>query len=313
METSESNSHSDAIVVKRAPRRAGATIGRGPGRSRRHRGAGVPRALPVGSELPRLSRRQGALPDTPARPGVHGLRGGRRLTAPAGLENDPQAELGLPLGAHPGGPEPELGIRSAPVVKHRLLLVGAGHPEGRGVSSLWWNPGERRERPVLPVGARRPADKAREGGAPTGELARVYFDRNATQSAAKRQFSRWGGGSGGMDRRSNAAWVSPQAVKHIEDLDERFELGAAEVKALREPEIEVRPGVVARAVHRRERPAIKDLALDTVVPPATRDPEKGKPPLSPRCAGILDSGRLQFKENRKTCRRTADWITGSPW
>ena len=34
----------------------------------------------------------------------------------------------------------------------------------------------------------------------------MYFDRNATQSAAKRR------GSGGMDRRSNAAWVSPQAV-----------------------------------------------------------------------------------------------------
>ena len=40
----------------------------------------------------------------------------------------------------------------------------------------------------------------------------MYFDRNATQSAVKRQFSRWGGGSGGMHRRSNAAWVSPQAV-----------------------------------------------------------------------------------------------------
>ena len=46
----------------------------------------------------------------------------------------------------------------------------------------------------------------------------MYFDRNATQSAAKRQFSRWGGGSGGMHRRSSphrenwAAWVSPQAV-----------------------------------------------------------------------------------------------------
>ena len=35
----------------------------------------------------------------------------------------------------------------------------------------------------------------------------MYFDRNATQSAAKRR------GSGGMDRRSNAAWVLPQAVK----------------------------------------------------------------------------------------------------
>ena len=42
---------------------------------------------------------------------------------------------------------------------------------------------------------------------PPGELARVYFDRNATQSAAKRR------GSGGMHRRSNAAWVSPQAVR----------------------------------------------------------------------------------------------------
>ena len=35
----------------------------------------------------------------------------------------------------------------------------------------------------------------------------MYFDRSATQNAAKRS------GSAGMDRRSNAAWVSPQAVK----------------------------------------------------------------------------------------------------
>ena len=35
----------------------------------------------------------------------------------------------------------------------------------------------------------------------------MYFDRNATQNAAKRS------GSAGMDRRSNAARVSPQAVK----------------------------------------------------------------------------------------------------
>ena len=41
---------------------------------------------------------------------------------------------------------------------------------------------------------------------PPGELARAYFDRNATQNAAKRS------GSAGMDRRSNAAWVLPQAV-----------------------------------------------------------------------------------------------------
>ena len=42
---------------------------------------------------------------------------------------------------------------------------------------------------------------------PPGELARVYFDRNATMSGAKRR------GSAGMDRRPNAAWVSPPAVK----------------------------------------------------------------------------------------------------
>ena len=34
----------------------------------------------------------------------------------------------------------------------------------------------------------------------------MYFDRNATQSPAKR------GGSAGMHRPSNAAWVLPQAV-----------------------------------------------------------------------------------------------------
>ena len=35
----------------------------------------------------------------------------------------------------------------------------------------------------------------------------MYFDRNATQNAAKRS------GSAGMDRRSNAAWVLPQAAR----------------------------------------------------------------------------------------------------
>ena len=38
----------------------------------------------------------------------------------------------------------------------------------------------------------------------------VYFDRNATQNAAKRS------GSAGMDRRQNAAWVSPQAARSQE-------------------------------------------------------------------------------------------------
>ena len=43
------------------------------------------------------------------------------------------------------------------------------------------------------------------------EEYRVYFDRNATQSAAKRRCL------GGMDRRSNAAWVPPPAGKPARD------------------------------------------------------------------------------------------------
>ena len=41
------------------------------------------------------------------------------------------------------------------------------------------------------------------------EEYRVYFDRNATMSGAKRR------GSAGMDRRSNAVWVLPQAVSSL--------------------------------------------------------------------------------------------------
>ena len=68
----------------------------------------------------------------------------------------------------------------------------------RRASSLWWNPGERRER-----GGARLTRRVREE-------YRVYFDRNATQSAAKRR------GSGGMHRRSNAAWVSLQAASVVQ-------------------------------------------------------------------------------------------------
>ena len=65
--------------------------------------------------------------------------------------------------------------------------------------------------PVLPVGARL-TRRAREEP-PPGELARVYFDRSATQSPAKR------GRSDGMHRPSSphrenwAAWVLPPAVR----------------------------------------------------------------------------------------------------
>ena len=85
--------------------------------------------------------------------------------------------------------------------------------------------------PVLPVGARPgspgggPADKAREGGAPTGRTGPGVFrlKRNDERRAATR-FSRDGspaerrvgfitGCLAGMDRRPNAAWVSSPAVQ----------------------------------------------------------------------------------------------------
>ena len=57
------------------------------------------------------------------------------------------------------------GNTAGSVVFSLLARYGALCPWA--VNSLWWSPGERRERPVLPVGARRPADKAREGGIPS--------------------------------------------------------------------------------------------------------------------------------------------------
>ena len=92
-------------------------------------------------------------------------------------------------------------VRGFTAVRSRLHPVpdedrseGAGESPAE-VNSLWWNPGERRER--------RGARLTRR----VREEYLVYFDRNATQNGAKRS------GSDGMDRRSNAAWVSPQAVK----------------------------------------------------------------------------------------------------
>ena len=82
-----------------------------------------------------------------------------------------------------------------------------GSGRGIGVNSLWWNPGERRER--------RGARLTRR----VREEYRVYFDRNATMSGAKRR------GSEGMDRRSNAAWVSPQAVNPKQYRDRRSSSG----------------------------------------------------------------------------------------
>ena len=56
-----------------------------------------------------------------------------------------------------------------------------------GFNSLWWNPGERRGWPVLPVGARRPADKAREGGIPG-----VFRPKRNDERRAATRFSRDG-------------------------------------------------------------------------------------------------------------------------
>ena len=53
----------------------------------------------------------------------------------------------------------------------------------QAVNSLWWNPRERRGRPVLPAGARRPADKGGEGGAPTGRRVRNSAWHGAASSA----------------------------------------------------------------------------------------------------------------------------------
>ena len=41
---------------------------------------------------------------------------------------------------------------------------------------------------------------------------------------------------------------------------------------------------------------------------------EGETPTQRRAAPVSSTrGRFQFKEHRKTCRRTSDWTTGSPW
>ena len=71
-----------------------------------------------------------------------------------------------------------------------LTACGGTRVSAESGQSSWWGRGARLTRRVR-------------------EEYRVYFDRNATQNGAKRS------GSAGMDRRSNAAWVSPQAVKRL--------------------------------------------------------------------------------------------------
>ena len=102
---------------------------------------------------------------------------------PAGERRRPLlSQGGAPCGARRGTPNPA-GLRG---IGPRGDVRSPG--DGFG-NSRWWNPGERRERSVLPVGARRPADKAREGGAPTGRTGPGVFrpKRNDERRAATRQ------------------------------------------------------------------------------------------------------------------------------
>ena len=155
-----------------------------------------------------LARASGAGREPRVDPGAEGAEGGA-IRPPLLLARECHGTLStgcLPVGKAPGIPEtpPALSclayLRDAGRFVHgRSTACGGARVSAESGQSSRWGRGTRLTRRV------------REEP-PPGELARVYFDRNATQSAAKRQFSRWGGGSGGMDRRSNAAWVSPQAV-----------------------------------------------------------------------------------------------------
>ena len=181
----------------------------------------VRRAFAAGTRL-RRARTSGGLPGSVVNARSSRLR-------PAGERRRPLlSQGGAPCGARRGTPNPA-GLRG---IGPRGDVRSPG--DGFG-SSRWWNPGERRERPVLPVGARRPADKAREGGAPTGRTGPGVFrpKRNDERRAATR-FSRDGSAAepppgelgragfitgcwAGMDRRPNAARVSPPAGKPARD------------------------------------------------------------------------------------------------
>ena len=176
----------------------------------------VRRAFAAGTRL-RRARTSGGLPGS-----VVNARSSR--PRPAGERRRPLlSQGGAPCGARRGTPNPA-GLRG---IGPRGDVRSPG--DGFG-TSRWWNPGERRERPVLPVGARRPADKAREGGAPTGRTGPGVFrpKRNDERrrsdavsrdgSPAERRVGFITGCLAGMDRRPSphrenwAAWVSSPVV-----------------------------------------------------------------------------------------------------
>ena len=189
-------------VDPRRLRRAADRVRRGSfDRARRRLGvpgdAGPQEPVPVMARAPRPARRPA---DKAREGGAPTGRTGAALFRPkrneersdsAGMHRPPLPERG-------GSPAqtPERKVRRAELADLRFFWLGnaARLPE-QAPNSLWWNPAECRER--------RGARLTRR----VREEYLVYFDRNATQNGAKRS------GSDGMDRRSNAAWVSPQAVK----------------------------------------------------------------------------------------------------
>ena len=152
------------------------------------RGAGMgPAALQTVSAIPMYGSRRTL--GFPPRRNHLGTGGPSRRPPSAGCADRRSAFPCLRV-APPGGMGAmrQFSVRVAPSATRRALpsMRNAGWLDPNrakramfrafaALSSLWWNPGERRGRPVLPVGARRPADKAREGGAPTGRTGPPGF------------------------------------------------------------------------------------------------------------------------------------------
>ncbi len=157
-------------------------------------------------------RDAGAAAGPPARRSVrrkHASRGGRADPPPARSTRRPTTRPRSEAGDRRQIPETPPRLRRGAPRRHPVPLGPSVRSEVQRLKVLngpWAQWRERRERPVLPVGARRPADKAREGGAPTGRTGPRVFrpKRNDERREATR--------SAGMDRRPNAAWVSSQAV-----------------------------------------------------------------------------------------------------
>ena len=123
------------------------------------------------------------------------------IVPPARQPTDPLNGSVGQVGGPTGGPVNWPAVAGTAVLVRLSLVIAGGGTRVSAEAGQFsrWGRG-----PVLPVGVRL-TRRVREEP-PPGELARVYFDRSATMSGAQRR------GSGGMDRRPNAAWVSLPAV-----------------------------------------------------------------------------------------------------